>query len=104
MPAMARLHGALEPQGLALVAVSVDDGRDEVARFQERLALPFPILLDPEKRVSRDYQTFRFPETFLIDREGVIVERYIGPKDWDAPAYLERLQRLLAEPAAGALR
>jgi peroxiredoxin len=104
MPAMARLHRALGPRGLELVAVSVDDGRQEVVDFQERLALPFPILLDPEKRAARSYQTFRFPETFLIDREGVIVERYVGPKDWDAPAYVERLQRLLDGPAAGALR
>jgi peroxiredoxin len=104
MPAMARLYRALQPQGLELVAISVDQGREEVARFQERLALPFPILLDPEKRAARAYQTFRFPETFLIDREGVILERYIGPKDWDAPAYVERLQRLLGGPTAGALR
>ena len=104
MPAMARLHGALQALGLELLAVSVDPGRDEVVRFQERLGLPFPILLDPEKRVARMYQTFRFPETFLIDREGMVVERYIGPKDWDAPAYVERLQRLLGAPAVGALR
>jgi peroxiredoxin len=102
---MARLHRALQPEGLELLAVSVDEGREEVARFSERLALPFPVLLDAEKRVARAYQTFRFPETFLIDREGVVVERYVGPKDWDAPAYVERVRRLLeASPALAALR
>jgi len=97
MPAMGRLYQALRGDGFELLAVSVDDGVEEVAGFQERLSLPFPVLLDPEKRVARDYQTFRFPETFLIGRDGVVVERYIGPKDWDAPAYVERLRRLLAE-------
>ena len=105
MPAMGRLYQALEPRGFALLAVTVDAGREEVSRFHTRLALPFPVLLDPEKRISRAYQTFRYPETFLIDREGVIVERYIGPKDWDAPAYVERVRRLLdGTPAVDGLR
>jgi peroxiredoxin len=95
MPAMERLYGALRDEGLELLAVSIDDEAEPVERFQERLGLSFPILLDPEKRVASAYQTFRFPETLLIDRRGVIVERYIGGKEWDAPAYRERIRRLL---------
>jgi peroxiredoxin len=105
MPAMGRLYHQTKDAGFALLAVSIDEGREEVDRFQERLALPFPILLDPEKQVAQRYQTYRFPETFLVDREGVIVERYIGPKDWDSPAYLARVQRLLdGTPTSSALR
>lgn len=95
MPAMGRLYEALRGEDFELLAVSVDDGEEEVAEFHERLSLSFPVLLDPEKRVAREYQTFRFPETFLIGPDGVVVERYIGPKDWDAPAYVERLRKLL---------
>ena len=95
MPAMDRLYANLRDEGFELVAISVDDGREEVERFQERLGLAFPILLDPDKGVSQRYQTYRFPESFLVDREGVIVERYIGPKEWDAPAYEKRVRRLL---------
>ncbi len=95
MPAMGRLYEALRGEDFELLAVSVDDGEEEVVEFHERLSLSFPVLLDPEKRVAREYQTFRFPETFLIGPDGVVVERYIGPKDWDAPAYVERLRKLL---------
>jgi peroxiredoxin len=59
------------------------------------MGLSFPILLDPRKRVAEAYQSYRFPESYLIDREGVLVARYIGPRDWDAPAYLDRVRRLL---------
>jgi len=97
MPAMERLHQALAPEGLALVAISVDDGREKVAAFRDRLGLTFPILLDPSKRVARDYQSLRFPETYLIDREGTLVARYIGPREWDAPEYQDRIRRLLQE-------
>jgi len=104
MPAMERLYRALEPEGLELLAVSVDDTREVVEAFQEERGLSFPILLDPERRVSRLYQTFRYPETLLVDRDGVVVERYVGPRDWDDPLYAERLRRLLdggAPTAAG---
>lgn len=101
MPAMQRLYEALRDEPFELVAVSVDDGEEEVRRFRDRLGLEFPILHDPDKRVSGRYQSHRFPETYLIDRDGTLVARYIGPREWDAPEYRERIRRLLApaEPA-----
>ncbi len=95
MPAMERLYRTLAPEGFELLAVSVDDGPEPVRAFRERLALSFPILLDPAKDTAEAYQTFRFPESLLVDRRGVIVERYIGGKEWDGPAYVERIRRLL---------
>ena len=95
MPAMERLYQALRDEGLELLAISVDDEASVVEAFGERLNLTFPLLLDPAKDVADAYQTFRFPESFLIDREGTVVERYIGPKEWDAAAYEDRIRRLL---------
>ena len=99
MPAMQRLYTALGPEGLELLAVSVDDSPEVVEEFRKRLALTFPLLLDPDKRVAAIYQTFRFPETLLIDRDGVVLERYVGPKEWDASLYQARLRRLLTGEA-----
>ncbi len=96
MPAMERLYRRLAGQGFELVAISVDEDADAVRRFRERYGLTFTILLDPEKRTARDYQTFRFPESLLIGADGVVVERYVGEKRWDAEAYVERIRRLLA--------
>ena len=95
MPAMQRLHEKLSPQGLLLVAVSVDDDEDSVARFRARFGLTFEMLWDPDQKVSELYQAYRYPETLLIGRDGVVVERYIGPRDWDSPLYEARLRRLL---------
>ena len=63
--------------------------------FRDRLALTFPILMDSGKGTAEAYQTYRFPESLLVDRRGVIVERYIGGREWDDPAYVERIRRLL---------
>ena len=95
MPAMERLYQTLRAEGLELLAISVDTDPEQVARFQRRLQLSFPILLDPDQEVARAYQTFRFPESLLVGPDGVVVERFVGPKDWDAAPYVERIRRLL---------
>ncbi|MEM7411712.1 MAG: TlpA disulfide reductase family protein [Myxococcota bacterium] len=95
MPAMQRLHEALVADGLELVAISVDETEAPVESFQQRLGLTFPILWDGDQAVAESYQAYRFPETLLIDRDGVVVERYIGPREWDDPSYIERIRRLL---------
>ena len=81
---------------IELVAISVDDSAEPVREFRDRLRLTFPILVDPDQTVAAAYQTYRFPESFLIDRGGTVIERYVGPKDWDSGAYVERIRRLLA--------
>jgi peroxiredoxin len=95
MPAMQRLHDGLAGAEFELVAVSVDEGDDEVRAFRDRLGLRFPILRDPGKRAAGAYQTFRFPESWLIDRDGIVVARYVGPREWDDPIYVERIRRLI---------
>jgi len=97
MPAMERLYRALRPEGFELLAISVDDATEPVRTFRDRLALTFPILMDSDQEVAKRYQTYRFPESLLVDRNGIVIERYIGPREWDAEAYVSRIQRLLRE-------
>jgi peroxiredoxin len=104
MPAMQRLSTTLAGKDFALVAVSVDAGTDEVQQFQKRLGLSFPIALDPAKSVSSQYQSYRYPESYLIDREGHILSRYIGPRDWDSAVYVDRIRRVIAGAGAEAVR
>jgi peroxiredoxin len=95
MPAMERLYQALHGSGFELVAISVDEDEALVDAFVQRLGLSFPVLMDSSQRVAAAYQAFRFPESLLVGHDGVVVERYIGPKDWDAEAYLSRIRGLL---------
>ena len=95
MPAMQRLYDKLRDEPFELLAISVDDDLEELRSFQKRLGVTFPILMDPSQAVTRQYQTTGFPESILVDRDGRVVERYIGPRDWDAEIYESRIRHLV---------
>lgn len=104
MPSMERLYQRLGPRGMELLAVSQDDpdARPAVERFVEEVGVTFPILLDPMRDVGSRYRVWGYPETFVVDRDGRIVERVIGPRHWDAPDHVAAIEALLsADDAAG---
>jgi cytochrome c biogenesis protein CcmG, thiol:disulfide interchange protein DsbE len=102
MPAMEQLYTSLAPQGFAIAAVSIDEGSpDEVRAFGQELKLSFDLLQDRSTRIQHTYQTTGVPESFLLDRRGVIVKRIIGAHDWNSPANRALVERLLNEPPSG---
>jgi peroxiredoxin len=97
MPSMERLYGRLRGPDFELLAVSQDeDGKRVVEPFVRELRLSFPVLVDPEHQVGDRYGVWGYPETFLIDRNGYIVERVIGPRDWGSAESVAQLQALIA--------
>lgn len=94
MPSLANLAKALRANpDVVLLTVSTDESFDDVkATMQSVLGYepPFPILLDPDADVvSGKYGTKLFPETWFIDRDGVIRARFDGPRDWASPLVLD---------------
>ena len=99
MPAMERLYQALAPQGFRIAAISIDEGPPETVRsFAQDLGLSFDLLQDRSTRVQLVYQTTGVPESFLLNREGIIVKRVIGAHEWDSPVNRALIERLLDEP------
>lgn len=83
MPSMEKLHRDYKEKGLVMLAVNVDEnGRQAVEGFLQRQPYSFPILLDTQNVAQNTYGVFRFPESFIIDRNGVVVEKIIGARDW----------------------
>lgn len=98
MPSMERLYREMREDGLRVVAVSVDaTGPDIVRQFADELDLTFDILHDRGQGIEATYQTTGLPESFVIDRHGVIVKKEIGAVEWDHPAQRALMRRLLSD-------
>ena len=101
MPALERLSRTLggRGRGFKVVAVSIDeDGDSVVAAFARQLGLTFDILHDQTAAIKQTYQATGVPESWVIDRDGVIVKKVIGAAEWDGPVNQTLIRRLLDEP------
>ncbi|PYP18847.1 MAG: thioredoxin [Gemmatimonadetes bacterium] len=86
MPSLERLHAKLAGPDFAVVAVSIDDGdSSSVMNFVRELGLGFDVLQDKGGGIQQIYQTTGVPESFVIDRDGVIIKKVIGAAEWDGP-------------------
>lgn len=100
MPAIERLSRRLAGTDFHVLGVSVDvEDSTVVDAFVHQLGLTFDIWHDRPGLTKRLYQTTGVPETFVIDRHGVIVKKAIGAMDWDDPVNEILIRRLLAERA-----
>jgi peroxiredoxin len=81
-----------------VLAVSVDVVDSTVVNaFVKQLGLTFDVLHDRQGEISQQYQTTGVPESFVIDRHGVIVKKVIGAAEWDGPVNDVLIRRLLDE-------
>jgi peroxiredoxin len=97
LPTLAKLHQDLKGADFEMLAVSVDEGgADAVTAFMKKNGLDVPVLLDPDRSTAELYGTFKFPETYIVDREGIVRHKAIGPRDWTDPAALQFLKDMIA--------
>lgn len=98
MPSLERLYRQYGDSGLVVLAVSIDrDDEQLVTDFTRELGLTFDILHDAEGGTQQLYQTTGVPESFVLDRRGVIQKLVIGATEWDSPANQAFIRRLLAQ-------
>jgi len=96
MPSMEKLYQEMRGEDFEILAVSIDvQGAKIVTPFMEKYKLSFPALIDSHGRIKSLYQTTGVPETFIIDKEGIIVQKFIGPRDWSSADAFRYFRSLL---------
>jgi peroxiredoxin len=98
MPGLEALQQRYAAEGLHVIGVSID-GRNaagEVRSFLESNGITFTILHDADERVTRVFRTMGVPETYLIDREGRLVRRWIGKIDAESETIRSAVREALA--------
>ncbi len=79
-----------------MAAVSIDETEPaSVIAFGKEMGVTFDLLQDRSGLIQRTYQTTGVPESFLLDRDGIIVKRIIGAHDWSSKVNRELIERLL---------
>ena len=94
-PSLDQLQRQLGPGGLVVLAISVDKDPNAYRRFLAQQKVAFLTARDGDQKINADYGTFQYPESYLIDTGGKVVEKIIGPRDWADPAMLSHVQSLL---------
>ncbi len=83
MPSMEQFYQNMKGKPFEILAASIDTrGSTDVEPFAKQLGLTFPILLDADKKVNNLYQATGVPETFIIDKNGVVRDHVLGPVNW----------------------
>jgi peroxiredoxin len=92
LPSLLDLHH--DQPNLAILAVSIDEDPDAYSRFLVRRHVDLTTVRDPAQTAAKLYHSEAWPETYVIDRQGVIRRKFIGSQDWSSPevrAYLKSL-------------
>jgi cytochrome c biogenesis protein CcmG, thiol:disulfide interchange protein DsbE len=92
LPSLLQLHRDMP--SLAIVAVSIDEDPDAYRRFLAERHIDLITVRDPSQSAPRLFHTDMWPETYLIDRNGVIRSKYIGAQDWSSPSIRAFLKSL----------
>lgn len=96
LPTLDTLYLSLKGKDFEMLAVSVDEGgAGDVASFIRKNRLNIPVLFDPRSDIAALYGTFKFPETYILDRSGVVRYKAIGPKDWNDPQYIRIVRDII---------
>jgi len=97
MPSMQRMYDRLKGEGLEILAVNLMEDKPRVQSFAQELKLTFPILLDSDGTVGREYDARAIPTTYVLDRRGLILGRAVGAREWDTTGMTDLLQSILRD-------
>ncbi|RMG02893.1 MAG: TlpA family protein disulfide reductase [Nitrospirae bacterium] len=97
MPGLEEVFKRYKNQGFTVIAVSIDSEKSAILNFLKSIPLSFPILHDPKIEVSKRYKVYAYPTSFLIDRKGIIREKFIGEENWLDESRTKLIERFLNE-------
>ena len=85
---MQRLYTMLPQDKFKMLAILNKDDPALADNFALKFGITMPILDDQDNQIGSAYGLTGLPETFIVDKQGVLREKYIGPAKWDSPGLL----------------
>lgn len=94
LPSLMTLQERLRGRGVVVVGVSIDVDNNAYHRFIKQRNVNFVTVRDPDQKVAGMYGTSGWPETYIIDRQGIMRRKFVGPVDWNSPDIVDFLNRM----------
>jgi peroxiredoxin len=94
LPSLIAMQDRAKGKGVVVLGVSIDVDGDAYHRFIKLHNVNFMTVRDPEEKVATMYGTAGWPETYVIDRQGVLRRKFVGPVDWTSPEIMDFLSKL----------
>ena len=94
MPSLVEMQRRMKAKGVTVIAVSMDVDQDAYRQFLKDHNVNLLTVRDPNQKSNTLYGTFKFPETYIIDRSGVMRRKFIGAIDWTTPEITDFLSKL----------
>ena len=96
MPSFEKLYRRYRSEGVTVLAITLDkNSENKIKSFVDEYDLSFPVLLDEKGEAERLYPSMTIPFTYIIDRQGRIVARVDGAKNWESSETFEAIEYLL---------
>jgi len=94
-PSLSEFARSVQKDGIVVVAVSVDKNEAAYRKFLQQVQPGFQTARDPEADVPARFGTFKWPETYVIDRNGMVRQKYISNRNWMDPAVMSEIRSFL---------
>lgn len=95
VPSLDNLERQLGSRGLVVLGVSVDKDQKAYQEFLSRFHVSYLTALDPSQKINTEYGTVQFPESYLIDTNGRVVEKIVGEANWSSEQMVQHVESLL---------
>jgi cytochrome c biogenesis protein CcmG, thiol:disulfide interchange protein DsbE len=94
LPSLMDMQDRMRGRGVVVVGVSIDVDGDAYHRYLKQRNVNFVTVRDPEQKVAGMYGTSGWPESYIIDRQGVLRRKIVGPINWGSPEVMQFLSKL----------
>ena len=95
MPSLNEFSKRMAPEGVTVLGISVDHDETKYKKFLKDANIAFQTYRDVKADIAASYGTYKYPETYIIDKQGKVVEKIIGEEFWLNPNVIQRIRRHL---------
>lgn len=94
LPSLMSMQERTRAKGVVVLGISIDVDDNAYHRFLQQRNVNFLTVRDPDQKVAGMYGTSGWPETYVIDRQGKLRRKFVGPVDWNSPDVVHFLNEL----------